>query len=99
MSKECLIVLDLGGNHISYKGCEYLCKFLEYQLCSLRSLMLNNNAIRDHGIWNLVKGLVKNQSLTYLDLNYNGLTDEGMEDIARMMANNKHLIFLNIFWN
>lgn len=91
LTDECLIILvkeimendnfrvwDLGSNHISYKGCEYLSGYLKSPFCNLQSLILNNNQIRDNGVEFLVKGLENNSNLVHLNLNYNGLKDEGL---------------------
>ena len=99
LENENLRVLDLGGNHISYKGCEYLSKYLESPYCNLQSLILNNNEIRNSGINNLVKGFIKNETVVHLNLNHNGITDEGLSKIALLMGNNGFLISLHIFWN
>ena len=99
LENENLRVLDLGGNHISYKGCEYLSKYLESPYCNLQSLILNNNEIRNSGIDNLVKGFIKNETVVHLNLNHNGITDEGLSKIALLMGNNGFLISLYIFWN
>ncbi len=99
LENDNLRVLDLGGNLISYKGCEYLSKYLGSPYCVLQSLILNNNQIRDYGVKKLLKGLTKNETLVHLNLNNNGLSDIGLLGLAKMLKKNEYLISLNLFWN
>ncbi|XP_041357728.1 leucine-rich repeat-containing protein 74B-like [Gigantopelta aegis] len=82
--------LDLSGNHIGKKECDYVVSILE-QTTSICVLDLSNNELSGISIQKLASCLVKNATIVSLTLSGNKLTDGDAEAVALIIAQNRSI--------
>lgn len=94
-----LSLIYLGLNNIGIKTCKQISKFLLSENCKLTVLELQSNQIDDESMKELIKGLVKNKTISLLELGWNKLTKISGELLANYLIKNKTLNTLNIKQN
>lgn len=90
-----LEVCNIAENEIGQLGGAILAENLRDEKCSVKTLILESNHLRDQGTISLAEGLKENTSLKSLDLRYNYIGLEGLTALRDMLCrDNKTLEYI-----
>ena len=73
-----LQVFHVGNNQIGPSGARAISKSLQDPNCTVNTLILDQNCLRDNGAISIAEGLKQNTTLKYLSLQYNDIGKEGL---------------------
>ena len=84
-------VCNLTDNEIGPTGARMLAETLKDPSCTIQTLVLDSNHLRDEGVMEIVGGLKSNTSLKSLDLRYNGITRRGLLALREVFRSGENM--------
>lgn len=93
-----LQICDLEGNRIGVEGAQSLATNLKDTRCTITTLILNHNQLKDEGVKEIVEALKQNTTLKCLEVQFNGITQQGFNSLYEMLQNGENLTMETILF-
>lgn len=84
-------VCNLADNEIGPAGARNLAEQLKDPTCTIQTLVLDGNRLRDEGAMEFVDALRHNTSLKSLDLRYNDITQRGLQALRDVLKSGENM--------